>query len=45
MRRASREAVQKGRIVEYRPLQMKAAVLLIDSILRNPTSWEVEIRR
>ena len=45
MRRASHEAVHKGRVVEYRPLQMKEAVLLVDGIFRNPVSWEGELRR
>ena len=45
MRRASHEAVNKGRVAEYCPVQTKEAVLLIDGILRNPAEWEVELRR
>ena len=45
MRRASHEAVHKGRVAEYCPLQTKEAVFLIDGMLRNPTEWEGELRR
>ena len=42
MRRATHEALNKGRLAEYRPLHEKEAVLLIDGILRNPAGWEGE---
>ena len=45
MRRASHEAVHKGRIAEYGPIQMKEAILFVDGIFRNPASWEDELRR
>ena len=45
LRRASHEALNKGRAAMYRPLQEKEAILLIDGIFRNPAGWERELRR
>jgi len=45
MRRATHEALNKGHITEYRPLQEKEAVILIDGMLRNPVGWESELHR
>jgi len=45
MRRATHEAVNKGRVADYYPLQEKEALLLIDGMLRNPAGWEGELRR
>ena len=45
MRRASHEALHKGRVAEYCPIQTKQAVLLVDAVFRNPAEWEFEFRR
>ena len=45
MRRASHESLNKGRVSAFHPVQVKEAVLLVDGMLRNPATWEQEIRR
>ena len=36
MCRATHEALNKGRVTQYRPLHEKEAVILIDGMLQNP---------
>lgn len=42
-RRAAHEAMTRGRVIEYSPIQSRQAVLLVDGILRRPQNWENEI--
>ena len=45
MRRASHEALNKKRVIEFYPLHAKEAVRLIEGILQKPKRWDVEFIR
>ena len=45
MRRATHEALNKGRLADYHPLHEKEALIMIDSMLQNPAGWEGELYR
>ncbi|CAA7268211.1 unnamed protein product [Cyclocybe aegerita] len=45
MRRAGHEALNKGVVRKYQPIQLNEAVLLAHNMLANPTSWDGHFRR
>jgi len=45
MRRATHEALNKGRVAKYHPVHEKEAVILIDRMIQNPGGWEGELSR
>ena len=45
MRRATQEALTKGRVTDFYPIHEKEALIMVDGMLRNPAGWEGEVRR
>ena len=45
VRRASHEALSKTRVTEFYSLHAKEAARLIDGILENPNTWDIEFYR
>ena len=45
MRRATQEALTKKRVTEFYPVHEKEALVMVDSMLRNPLGYEAELRR
>jgi hypothetical protein len=45
MRRAGHEALNKGVVKKYQPMQLNEAVLLASGMIANPKTWNGHLRR